>query len=121
MKLNLVIGLIALLITSILVIGAGCEQSQGTGSAVNIGGPQTYSVEIMDYAFSPQTLNIKTGDTVIWTNQDSIRHDIKSNDGSFYSIPLDTGEMYAFTFNTRGTFKYRCSLHPTMEGTIIVE
>lgn len=112
--------LIATILVSLLVIGAGCEQ-EGTGSVVQKFGPQTYNVEIIDYAFSPQTLNIKTGDTVIWTNKDNIRHDIKSNDGSFYSIPLDTGEMYAFTFNHEGTFKYRCGLHPTMEGTIIVE
>ncbi len=120
MKLNLLIGIVLLLIALVFVIGAGCEQQQGTGSVIKAG-PQTYNVDIIDYSFSPQTLNIKVGDTVIWTNKDSIRQDVKSNDGSFYSIPLETGETYSFTFNTPGTFKYKCGLHPTMEGTIIVE
>jgi len=123
MKINLVIAILLLLSASFLLIGAGCEsmqQGQETGKVIETGS-QTYNIDIINFEFSPQTLNIKVGDTVTWTNQDSIRHDIKSNDGDFYSIPLNQGESYSFTFNQPGTFDYRCGLHPTMEGTIIVE
>lgn len=122
MKVRTIISLLAIFAVAFLVIGAGCKQeTQETGSAVQTFEPQTHSIDIIDFAFSPQVLTISIGDTVVWTNKDNIRHDIKSNDGNFYSIPLETGEMYAFTFNQAGTFKYRCGLHPTMEGTIIVE
>lgn len=121
MKHIIALGIAAVIIVFLLVAGAGCEQQvQETGKAIETG-PQTYNVDIINFEFSPQTLSIKVGDTVTWTNQDSIRHDIKSNDGNFYSIPLDTGQTYSFTFNQPGTFDYRCGLHPTMEGTIIVE
>ena len=120
MKTNVIIAMVLLLMT-VLLIGAGCqEQVQETGKVIETG-PQTYNVDIANFEFSPQTLTIKVGDTVTWTNQDSIRHDIKSNDGDFYSIPLNQGESYSFTFSQPGTFEYRCGLHPTMKGTIIVE
>jgi len=120
MKLSLLIGLATLLIASVLVIGAGCEQEE-TGSVVQEFGPQTYKIDLIDFDISPRELTIKVGDSVTWTNQGSAKHDVRSNDGSFYSIPLETGESYTFTFNQAGTFKYKCGLHPGVEGAIIVE
>ncbi|HXZ22255.1 MAG TPA: plastocyanin/azurin family copper-binding protein, partial [Pseudolabrys sp.] len=39
----------------------------------------------------------------------------------FRSKPLDSEDKYSFTFTTPGTYKYFCSLHPHMTGTIVVE
>ncbi|HIH74373.1 MAG TPA: hypothetical protein HA306_03745 [Methanosarcina sp.] len=38
----------------------------------------------------------------------------------FDSDVLEEGDTYEFTFTETGTFEYYCSLHPEMEGTIIV-
>ena len=40
---------------------------------------------------------------------------------SFRSKALDTDDKFSFTFTTPGTYKYFCSLHPHMTGTIVVE
>ena len=40
---------------------------------------------------------------------------------NFRSKVLDTDGKYSFTFTTPGTYKYLCSLHPHMTGTVIVE
>jgi plastocyanin len=40
---------------------------------------------------------------------------------TFRSKPLDTGDSFAFTFTTPGTYQYICSLHPFMKGTVVVK
>jgi plastocyanin len=77
-------------------------------------------VTIDNFTFNPQTLTVKAGTTVTWTNQDDIPHTI-ANPPTFRSKPLDTEQSYSFTFTTPGTYKYFCSLHPHMTGTIVVE
>jgi len=82
--------------------------------------PKTYDVEIKDFAFSPSTLTIKKGDSVKWTNKDSVRHTATSDDGVFDSPLLSDGESFTFTFNEAGEFLYHCRPHPYMRARIIV-
>ena len=37
------------------------------------------------------------------------------------SPPLDTGDSYSRVFAGPGTYHYFCSLHPQMQGTVIVQ
>lgn len=84
--------------------------------------PQTYSVSIQNFAFSPSTLTIHVGDTVIWTNSDSVSHSVRSDSGSeINSALLGNGQTYSHTFAQAGTYTYHCSVHPSMKGTVIVE
>ena len=82
----------------------------------------TTSVEISGFAFSPSTITVTKGATVTWTNKDSIGHTVTETDGQDgpKSGDLNQGQSYSFTFNTVGTFKYNCSIHPNMTGTVIV-
>ena len=41
--------------------------------------------------------------------------------GHYRSKPLDTGDKFSFVFTTPGTYEYFCSLHPQMQGSIVVE
>src|SRR3989344_8935224 len=52
------------------------ENNTQTGPPENNDQPQTYSVEIKSYAFNPLSLTINVGDTVIWTNMDSVGHTV---------------------------------------------
>jgi plastocyanin len=76
-------------------------------------------VSIENSAFNPDSLTVKAGATVTWTNNDSITHSIKSD--SFNSPQLAKGDTFSFTFNNKGTFDYTCGIHPSMKGKIIVE
>jgi amicyanin len=78
------------------------------------------AVKIGNFTFGPQELKVKAGTTVTWTNEDDIPHTVVSPN-NFRSKVLDTDGTYAFTFTTPGTYKYFCSLHPHMTGTIVVE
>jgi plastocyanin len=82
---------------------------------------QTDNVEIQSFAFSPATLTVKRGTTVIWTQMDSTPHTIMSDAGIFKSAELSKGQTYSNLFKDAGTFTYHCSIHPSMTGTIVVE
>jgi plastocyanin len=76
-------------------------------------------VNISNYAFDPQTVTINKGDTVIWTNQDSMAHTATGKD--FDSGKLDKGASFKFTFKDAGTYDYVCSYHASMKGQVIVK
>lgn len=78
------------------------------------------AIKIGNFTFGPQEVKIKAGTTITWTNEDDIPHTVVSPN-NFRSKVLDTDGTYSFTFTTPGTYKYFCSLHPHMTGTIVVE
>jgi plastocyanin len=82
----------------------------------------TNSVAVQNFTFSPADITVKKGTTVTWTNKDSITHTVTENDGQTGpdSGDLAPGKTYSFTFNTVGTFKYHCAIHPEMLGTVTV-
>ena len=77
-------------------------------------------VTMDNFTFAPAQLTVKVGTTVTWTNHDDIPHTVVSA-GKFRSKTLDTDDKFSFTFTAAGEYKYFCSLHPHMTGTIKVE
>lgn len=82
----------------------------------------TNKVSISNFAFSPANITVKKGTTVTWTNEDSIAHTVTETDNQTgpNSNDLAKGKSYTFTYNTAGTFKYHCTVHPEMVGTVTV-
>lgn len=76
---------------------------------------------IANYKFTPGTLTIHVGDTVTWTNEDSVQHSATASNGSFNTGLLSKGASASHTFTQAGTFPYVCEIHPFMHGTIVVE
>ena len=79
------------------------------------------TVTIGNFVFSPASVPLHTGDKVTFVNGDDTIHSVQSDDGSFHSAGLDTGDKVSFTFDHPGTFLYHCGLHPFMLGKIVVE
>jgi amicyanin len=90
-------------------------------SAASAAQAANITVKIDNFTFNPQTVTVKAGDTVTWTNADDIPHTVTSKTSQFRSKALDTDDTFAFTFAAPGTFDYFCSLHPHMTGSIVVE
>jgi amicyanin len=82
----------------------------------------THSVDIKEFAFGPQSITVKVGTTVTWTNDDQDPHTVTSqnSDGPLKSSTLSNGDTYRFTFTKAGTFDYLCTIHPFMTGTVVV-
>jgi 3',5'-cyclic-AMP phosphodiesterase len=80
----------------------------------------THDVIVDNFSFSPATAIIPTGTTVTWTNRDDVPHNIVSVEQKFKSPVLDTDQRFSHAFETAGTYKYFCSIHPKMTGQIVV-
>ncbi len=81
----------------------------------------TASVDIKNFMFTPGTLNVTSGTTVIWTNDDTVPHTVTSVAGVFDSRSINPGATYSYTFNQTGSFEYGCTIHPSIpHGTIVV-
>jgi len=79
------------------------------------------SIAIRNFDFSPMSITVKTGTSVTWKNLDGEPHTVTSLDGLFRSGGLDTGDSFSFKFEKPGIYKYACSIHPRMLGTIVVQ
>jgi len=75
---------------------------------------------IEGFAFSPASVRIPKGTTVVWTNHDRAGHTVTGGDGRLNSRLLGYGESYSFTFNTPGTYSYICASHPYMRGSVTI-
>ena len=73
-----------------------------------------------DFMFAPTSITVAAGSTVTWTNKDDEPHTVVSAEGLFRSAALDTDESFSFRFDKPGTYRYTCSIHPRMVGTIVV-
>ena len=109
-----------------VVLVSGCTQPP----AGNPGTPSvnTTNVAIQGFAFNPPAITVSVGDTVTWTNQDSVPHDVASDPHPTHTdLPglrsgtLNPGQSYSFTFDKAGTWSYHCHLHPTMKGAVTVQ
>src|SRR5687768_4659164 len=77
-------------------------------------------VDIRDFAFSPRTVEVRVGDTVTWTNRDGVAHTATAQNGSFDTGLLAEGESGSVRFRSAGTYRYVCTPHPQMTGTVVV-
>ena len=78
------------------------------------------TVTIAGFAFAPGSVTVSVGDTVTWRNDDSAGHTATAP-GAFDTGSIPPGATEQITFAEAGTFAYVCSIHPTMNGTVIVE
>jgi plastocyanin len=80
-------------------------------------------VTIDNFSFNPARITVAAGSKVIWTNRDDIPHTVTdaADPKAFRSSPLDTGDAFSHVFSTPGTYRYFCSLHPHMQGTVVVK
>ena len=99
--------------------GGGGGGGQQQAPAATSGGAQ---VTMKDIKFNPSTVNVKVGDTVTWTNDDSVGHDV-TGDGfkSGSAGGLAGGDTFKHKFAKAGTFKYQCTVHPGMTGEVVVK
>ena len=84
-------------------------------------GPTTVLVPNQTTGFTPPTLAVSVGTTVTWGNNDTITHTSTADAGQWDSSTFGSGQTFTHKFDTAGSFKYHCTIHPGMTGTIVVQ
>jgi len=72
---------------------------------------------------APDTVKVKVGSTIVWTNYDPVEHNVTSQSGPdrFSSKNFGEGQSFRVTLTKPGVIHYLCTIHPTsMNGTIEV-
>jgi len=77
-------------------------------------------VQIQFSAYGPSQLDVLPGETVTWTNVSTRTHTVTSDDGLFDSGEVPGGARFQFQFNEPGTYRYHCTIHPSIVGEIDV-
>lgn len=92
--------------------------SRNSGNTIFIGSGTSSASSA---AFGTNPLTIASGTTLTWVNEDSVTHTSTANGNQWSSGNIAPGGSFSFTFSQTGTFPYRCTIHPNMVGTVVVQ
>jgi plastocyanin len=108
----------ALLIGSCLLAACSSSSAPKTSTQPSSAGTE---IVIKNFSFSPNNLTVHPGSVVSVQNKDQVTHTLTSDSGSFTTGNIPGGTTAHFTAPSKpGTYKYRCSIHQYMTGTIVV-
>jgi plastocyanin len=80
-----------------------------------------FRVRITEFAFTPRNLQVRVGDTIVWTNFGTMTHNSVAAENVWNSGPLAPEQSFSLVVNQTGNFGYRCTFHPQlMRGTVRV-
>jgi plastocyanin len=137
---------------ALTLLAAGCGSSGGSSSSSSASSARTGTVKVgvlkvnttpkfapppttggvesgivpiayRNISIAPDTVKVKVGSTIRWTNFDSIEHNVTSVSGPMQFASGNFGEGRSFTLKVTktGVIHYECTIHPTsMNGTIDV-
>ena len=100
------------------------------GEPAEGGGDDARVIDMKDFVFSEETVTIKAGTSVRWTNSDIASHTVTADDASFDSGDIAPGSAWTHSFDEPGTYRYHCTPHSAqneagewggMVATLIVE
>jgi plastocyanin len=101
-----------LTLLAMLLLAAACGSKDNSA---------TNQVSMLDFAFSPESLNVSPGDTVTWVNNGAYDHtttsgEVGSPDGNWDSGIVAPGARFSHVFTNAGDFHYYCALHAASYG-----
>ncbi len=111
-------GIAVLCLVPLLIAGCQSPPTSGpVGAAVEVlPDPDTVG------KYAPDPVTVAAGQAVRWDFKDRGNpHTVTAEDASFESELLEDGKSWTHTFRLVGSFKYHCSIHPQMVGTVVVK
>ena len=112
------------ILASIVIVAAAlgllsCNRGSGVAAAPP-SKPAVHTVVIEGMRFQPDSLTVKTGDTIVWVNKDLFPHTATAQ-GNFDSQSIDAGKSWELKPAAKGEITYICTFHPTMKAMVRVE
>jgi plastocyanin len=75
---------------------------------------------MINISFSPASVQVKAGTTVVWVNKDSVQHTTTSDTNVWDSGLMAEGSTFSYTFTQPGTYKYYCKPHSALDMTGVI-
>jgi plastocyanin len=113
------------MVAAFALYGAATTAAQAPQTKPKAPKSKPKEVTVADFYFSPEKLTIKSGQSVkwVWAESNTYPHDVHLKSGpkglkekASYSTKTTavTDAEFEKTFTTPGTYKYICTIHPTM-------
>lgn len=97
-----------------VLAGGGCHG----GAPAGPNDQTTTSITLAGCAFAPLVARVAEGNVVTFLNEDAAPHNVT---GTGWQSPiLETGDRFTHTFAAPGIYPFACSLHPGMNGAVVV-
>ncbi|WP_083685028.1 cupredoxin domain-containing protein [Massilia putida] len=85
-----------------------------------LAGAAEHHVVIDAMKFSPQVVQARPGDTIVWENRDMFAHNVTAAAAKVSSGDLAPGKTWRYVVRAGASFDYLCTLHPVMKGRVDV-
>jgi plastocyanin len=82
---------------------------------------ETHRVIIEGMKYSPERLEVKAGDTIVWTNRDVVPHTVTAAASKLESGSIAGTGTWRYVARTPGQIDYVCRFHPGMKATVVVK
>ncbi len=117
--------LLGVALAGAVLAGCGGSDDEGAGKAKAPTPAEAPTapgtVAMQDVQFIPARMTVRVGQTVTWRNDESLDHNVVAQAGAnFQSRAFGQGATYTFTPKKPGRIKYVCTLHPGMDGELVV-
>lgn len=83
--------------------------------------PAVHTVTIKLVMYTPATVTVNRGDTIVWKNEDPVPHTVTADHGAFDSGSIAPGQSWRYVPRRAGDYAYHCTLHPNMHGQLHVK
>lgn len=122
----------AVLLAAVTLVACDAEQQvEPDGGAVSVRDDVVEpdaEIELHQFAFRPEEVEVAVGETVEFANTDQTLHTVTSDgdsdgeaNGGLFDEELDgRGERVQITFDEPGTYGFFCRPHNFMSGTVTV-
>ncbi|HYM65541.1 MAG TPA: cupredoxin domain-containing protein [Candidatus Sulfotelmatobacter sp.] len=104
------------------------SQNQATTPTEAMQKESSASVSVTSSGFEPQTIKIKAGTKVVWTNSSGGPVTVNSDPHPTHTLwpflnlgKFDDGSSVSVVFDKAGTYTYHNHFSPEQKGTVIVE
>ncbi len=106
-------------LASIVAMACGPRMVSAARAPVRL--PEEHHIEIRQFSFKPELLQVRSGDTIIWTNHDIAPHTATARDKSWDSGTIATGKTKKITVTKGFTLNYYCRFHPMMRAKLQIK
>ena len=121
------------------LVAAGCGGDDNSSSSSDSGGDGASKAEepsggggakvgMQNVQFAPKDITVKPGETITFTNDESIPHDVHKTSGPGKDFSsgdtggMQQGDTFELKLDESGKYGYVCNVHaPGMAGTITVK